>query len=187
MLSFNVDIEFKLSLGSKVTIRTFEGNIFMDRLYVAVQTALALQLQAADLTVEPQTLMTSPDVVPQGSLGLAGVGTVPHQTPVGLQLVGVPDVLPQGPGVGGLELAPSHGAFKSLPFELVVGDHVLVESALGGALVVTLSAVHGDLEMFEVFMFLQDPGPGGGEAADVTAVQHVLMGGGEMSLEGALV
>ena len=154
---------------------------------MAVQTALALQLQPADLTVELQTLMTSLDVVPQGSLGLAGVGTVPHQAPVGLQLVGVPDVLPQSPGVGGLELAPSHGAFKSLPFELVIGDYVFVESALGGTFVITLSAVHSDLEMFEIFMFLQHPGPGGGEAADVTAVQHVLMGCREMSLQGALV
>ena len=30
MLSFNVDIEFKLSLGRKVTIRTFECNIVVD-------------------------------------------------------------------------------------------------------------------------------------------------------------
>ena len=30
MLSFNVDIEFKLSLGRKVTIRTLECNIVMD-------------------------------------------------------------------------------------------------------------------------------------------------------------
>ena len=57
----------------------------------------------------------------------------------------------------------------------MVGDYVLVESALGGTLVVTLSAVHGDLEMFEVFVFLQHTGPGRGETAEVTAMQDVLM------------
>ena len=187
MLSLNVDIEFKLSLGRKVTIRTFEGNVVMDGLNVTVQTALALQYQPAGRTVEPETFMTSPDVMLQGCLGLAGVGTASHQTPVSLELMGVSDVLPQDHGVGRLELTAGHRTFKPLPFELVIGDHVFVESALGGTFVVALTAVDGDLEMFEVFMFLQDAESGGGETADIAAMQDVLVDGGEMSPEGALV
>ena len=161
VLSLNVDIELELSLGRKVTIWTFEGNVIVDSLNVTVQTALALQLQSTALAVKPETLMTRSHVVLQGGLGLAGVGAAGYQTPVGLQLMSVSDVLPQDPGVRGLERTAFHGTFKPLPFKLVVGDYVLVESALGGTFVVTLSAVHGDLEMFEVFMFLQDPRPGG--------------------------
>ena len=108
MLSLNVDVEFKLSLGRKVTIRTFEGNVVMNGLNVTVQTALALQFQPAGRTVEPETFMTSPDVMLQGCLGLAGVGTASHQTPVSLELMGVSDVLPQDHGVGRLELTAGH-------------------------------------------------------------------------------
>ena len=64
---------------------------------------------------------------------------------------------------------------------------MFVESALGGTFVVALTAVDGDLEMFEVFMFLQDAESGGGETADIAAMQDVLVDGGEMSPEGALV
>ena len=187
MFSLNVDIEFKLSLGRKVTVRTFEGNVVVDSLDVTFQTALALQFQPAGRTVEPETFMAGSDVLLQGGLGLAGVGAVRHQTPVGLKLMSVSDVLPQDPGVCRLELTVSHRALESLPFKLVVGHYVLVESALGGTFIVALSAVHGDLKMFEVFMFLQDAGPRGGKTADVAAMQDVLMDGGEMSPERALV
>ena len=130
MLSLNVDIKLELSLGRKITIWTLEGNVIVDSLYVTVQTALAPQLQSTALAVKPETLMTRSHVVLQGGLGLAGVGAAGYQTPVGLQLMSVSDVLPQDPRVGGLELAASHRTFKSLPFKFVVGDDVFVESAL---------------------------------------------------------
>ena len=123
----------------------------------------------------------------QGGLCLTGVGAVPYLTPVGLQLMSVSYVLPEDPRVRGLKLAALHGTFKSLPLKLVVGDHVFVKSALGGTFIVTLSTVHGDLQMFEVFMFLQNPGSGGGKAAEVAAMQDVLMDCREVSPERALV
>ena len=128
---------------------------------MTVETALALQLQPAGLTVKPETFMAGSHVVLQGGLGLTGVGTVSYQTSVGLQLMSVSDVLPQDPGVRRLELTAIHGTFESLPFKLVVGDDVFVESALRSTFIVTLSAVHGDLQMFEVFMLLKDTRPGG--------------------------
>ena len=187
MLSLNVDIKLELSLGRKITIWTLEGNVIVDSLYVTVQTALALQLQPTVGTVKPETLMRRSHVMLQGGLCLTGVGTVPYLTPVGFQLMGVSDVLPEDPGVRGLKLAAVHGTFKSLPLKLVVGDHVFVESALGGTFIVTLSTVHGDLQMFEVFMFLQNPWSGGGKAAEVAAMQDVLMDCREVSPERALV
>ena len=100
MLSLNVDIKLELSLGRKITIWTLEGNVIVDSLYVTVQTALALQFQPTGGTVKPETLMRRSDVMLQGGLCLTGVGTVSYQTPVGLQLMSVSDVLPQDPGVG---------------------------------------------------------------------------------------